>query len=50
LASDLTTTHISDNMWSMLNVIYGVFQSDGLDYFTDMMPVLHNYITVDTAR
>ncbi|XP_026684664.1 importin-7-like [Diaphorina citri] len=25
-----------------------IFQKDGLDYFTDMMPALHNYITVDT--
>lgn len=25
-----------------------VFQRDGADYFMDMMPVLHNYITVDT--
>ena len=26
----------------------GVFTRDGYDYFTDMMPALHNYITVDT--
>jgi hypothetical protein len=25
-----------------------VFQKDGFDYFTDMMPALHNYVTVDT--
>lgn len=25
-----------------------VFQKDGFDYFIDMMPALHNYITVDT--
>jgi len=25
-----------------------VFQKDGLNYFTDMMPALHNYVTVDT--
>lgn len=28
--------------------MYQVFQKDGLDYFTDMMPALHNYIIVDT--
>ena len=50
LACDLTTTKISENMWGMLKVIYGVFEADGLDYFTDMMPVLHNYVTVDTAK
>lgn len=25
-----------------------VFEKDGFDYFTDMMPALHNYVTVDT--
>lgn len=28
--------------------MYQLFQKDGFDYFTDMMPALHNYITVDT--
>jgi hypothetical protein len=28
--------------------MYNVFQKDGFDYFTDMMPALHNYVTVDT--
>ena len=32
----------------MLEVMYQVFQRDGFDYFSDMMPALHNYITVDT--
>lgn len=27
---------------------FQVFQKDGFDYFTDMMPALHNYVTVDT--
>lgn len=25
-----------------------MFQKDGFDYFTEMMPALHNYVTVDT--
>ncbi|CAB0011006.1 unnamed protein product [Nesidiocoris tenuis] len=25
-----------------------VFEKDGFDYFTDMMPALHNYVTIDT--
>lgn len=48
LSCDLTTKHISENMWKMLEVMYNVFQKDGFDYFTDMMPALHNYVTVDT--
>lgn len=35
-------------MWKILELMYTLFQKDGLDYFTDMMPALHNYITVDT--
>jgi len=31
-----------------VQVMYNVFQRDGFDYFTDMMPALHNYVTVDT--
>lgn len=50
LACDLTSKSISDDMWSMLKVIYDVYEKDGVDYFTDMMPVLHNYVTVDTVR
>ena len=25
-----------------------VFERDGIDYFVDMMPALHNYVTIDT--
>uniref|UniRef100_A0A8C2ZX50 Importin 8 n=1 Tax=Cyclopterus lumpus TaxID=8103 RepID=A0A8C2ZX50_CYCLU len=35
-------------MWQLLGVLYEVFQHDCFDYFTDMMPLLHNYVTVDT--
>merc|ERR1719192_6935 len=48
LSCDLTTKHISQDMWKMLEVMYTVFQRDGFDYFSDMIPALHNYITVDT--
>merc|ERR1719233_201548 len=48
LSCDLTTKHVSPDMWKMLEVMYTVFQRDGFDYFSDMMPALHNYITVDT--
>jgi len=49
LSCDLTSKRISTDMWKMLEVMYTVFQRDGFDYFSDMMPALHNYITVDTA-
>jgi hypothetical protein len=49
LTYDLTTTKISNGMWEMLKIIYQVFNQDGQDYFVDMMPALHNYVTVDTA-
>lgn len=35
-------------MWQMLELIYQVFKKDGFDYFLDIMPSLHNYVTVDT--
>ncbi|KPU74864.1 uncharacterized protein Dana_GF26794 [Drosophila ananassae] len=29
-------------------LIYQVFKKDGIDFFIDIMPALHNYVTVDT--
>lgn len=48
LACDLTSKSISADMWQMLGLIYQVFKKDGIDYFLDLMPALHNYVTVDT--
>ncbi|KAI4503803.1 hypothetical protein M0802_001206 [Mischocyttarus mexicanus] len=48
LVYDLTNRSISGDMWKVLELIYQLFQKDGFDYFTDMMPALHNYIIVDT--
>ncbi len=48
LACDLTTNTISPPMWGVLESVYTVFNGDGVDYFMDMMPLLHNYVTVDT--
>lgn len=48
LVYDLTTKAISPDMWQMLELMYQVFKKDGFDYFVDMMPALHNYVTVDT--
>ncbi|XP_048863861.1 importin-8 isoform X2 [Brienomyrus brachyistius] len=48
LAFGLTCQAISPQMWQLLGLLYDVFQHDCFDYFTDMMPLLHNYVTVDT--
>lgn len=48
LLCNLTAKNISEDMWKVLELLYQVFEKEGFDYFTDMMPVLHNYITVDT--
>ncbi|XP_010156031.1 PREDICTED: importin-8, partial [Eurypyga helias] len=48
LAYSLTCQMISPQMWQLLGVLYEVFQQDCFEYFADMMPLLHNYVTVDT--
>lgn len=50
LICSLTSTQISPHMWQVFGMLYQMFQADGIDYFTDMMPALHNYITVDTPN
>ncbi|CAM9462061.1 importin-7-like [Lampetra fluviatilis] len=48
LAYSLTCQVVSPQMWQLLPMLFEVFQQDGDDCFTEMMPVLHNYVTVDT--
>ncbi|NIG60946.1 importin 7 [Pontoporia blainvillei] len=48
LAHSFTCQQVSPQMWQLLPLVFEVFQQDGFDYFTDMMPLLHNYVTVDT--
>nr|XP_033806562.1 importin-8 isoform X3 [Geotrypetes seraphini] len=56
LAYSLTCQMISPQMWQLLGILFEVFQQDCFEYFTaylfiflsDMMPLLHNYVTVDT--
>lgn len=48
LIYDLTSKHITEDMWRVFELLYQVFMKSGLDHFTDMMPSLHNYVTVDT--
>ncbi|XP_047481954.1 importin-7-like isoform X1 [Penaeus chinensis] len=48
LIYSLTSTRISPDLWKCFEMMYQMFKVDGFDYFTEMMPALHNYITVDT--
>uniref|UniRef100_A0A8C4R754 Importin N-terminal domain-containing protein n=2 Tax=Eptatretus burgeri TaxID=7764 RepID=A0A8C4R754_EPTBU len=48
LMYSLTCQVVSEPLWQVLPVLYDIFQQDGFDYFNEMMPVLHNYVTVDT--
>lgn len=43
-----TTHSISEDMWKILGIIYQNFEKYYFDYFPEMMPVLHNFITADT--
>lgn len=48
LISSLTEKQVSPAMWSIFEGMYRVIERDGVEYFVEMMPCLHNYITVDT--
>ncbi|KAJ8967073.1 hypothetical protein NQ317_018654 [Molorchus minor] len=62
LIYDLTSKQISTDMWKVFELIYQGFikgnrwesiqilylVKNGIDHFTDMMPALHNYVTIDT--
>ncbi|CAG9857750.1 unnamed protein product [Phyllotreta striolata] len=48
LIYDLTSKQVSPDMWKVFEMLYQVFLKNGFDHFTDMMPALHNYITIDT--
>lgn len=48
LIYSLTSAQVSSHMWEVFPMVYQMFKKDGIDYFTDMMPALHNYVTVDT--
>lgn len=48
LLCTLTSKQISDNMWSVLFLVHDIFQNDAADFFVELMPVLHNYVMIDT--
>ncbi|VDP30909.1 unnamed protein product [Schistosoma margrebowiei] len=43
----LTTNKISPLLWQLFDQLYPVFKKDACECFSEMMPCLHNYITVD---
>lgn len=47
LINECTVVQVSDVMWKMLFLLHDTFHKDTSDYFTEMMPCLHNYVTVD---
>lgn len=47
LIFSMTCTHISPPLWQVFEMIYATFEQDGFDYFIEMMPALHNFVTVD---
>ena len=47
LCCSITTNTISADSWKLFELIYKVFKNDGFDYFIEMMPAVHNYVTVD---
>ncbi|GIY51835.1 hypothetical protein CDAR_477292 [Caerostris darwini] len=48
LIYSLSSNSISPDMWKVFELMYQTFLKDGTDFFTDMMPALHNYVRVDT--
>ena len=45
---DCSQGYYSNIILSLILFLLQVFDKDGQDYFVDMMPALHNYITIDT--
>ncbi|KAF2344245.1 Armadillo-type fold [Trinorchestia longiramus] len=49
LIYNLTSTHISPDLWQCYDMLHHLLSTDGFDYFMEMLPELHNFVTVDTA-
>ncbi|CAH8509017.1 unnamed protein product [Heterobilharzia americana] len=45
----LTTKKISPILWQLFDQLYPVFKRDACECFSEIMPCLHNYVTVDHA-
>lgn len=48
LIYNLTSTNISPELWQCYDMLQHLFNTDGFDYFMEMLPSLHNFVTVDT--
>ncbi|CBY39595.1 unnamed protein product [Oikopleura dioica] len=48
LLYSITCNQVSAEMWQALELIHNVFNDDGFDFFTEMMPCLHNFLVNDT--
>ena len=47
LVYTISSVQVSPELWRVFELMYHVFEKDGSDYFVEMMPALHNFITVD---
>ncbi|KAJ6221341.1 hypothetical protein RDWZM_007153 [Blomia tropicalis] len=48
IVASLTDKFISNDMWKIYELLYQIMTKDtGVDFFTDMMSALHNFIVVD---
>lgn len=43
----ISSVQVSPELWRVFELMYHIFDKDGFDYFVEMMPALHNFITVD---
>lgn len=53
LLSSVTTHHVSDNVWDalpVLNEILDAGDDGGVEFFVDMMPAVHNFVTVNSQK
>ncbi|KRX84008.1 Importin-8 [Trichinella sp. T6] len=50
LTYSLTAVNISPRMWMMFHLMYELFSGDGIDYFSDMISVFYNYVTVGSSE
>ena len=46
----ISSVQVSPDLWRLFEMMYQIFNKEGgMDYFVEMMPALHNFITVDPA-
>ena len=53
LLSSITTYRVSDPVWPALELLKNILEAGdegGVEYFVDMMPALHNFVTVESKQ